>query len=162
MIQGYDKNVQELALERGEIDGLGFTLAGLQGRRSSWRTNNLIRPIVQFGRIDRHPELSDVPTAREAAPGPDERAIVDLVDAPFLIAYPFGLPPGVPSDRAATMRKAFAAALTDTGFRDEIVAKNMEYSPRTGEDVQAIVDKIGRSPAHVVERYKQIVGSASD
>jgi tripartite-type tricarboxylate transporter receptor subunit TctC len=162
VIDGYGKSELDLAFERGELDGAGIAYANLQARYPHWIEKKFFRPIVQFARLDRHPNFPDVPTAREIARTPDDLALIELVDAPFLIAYPYGLAPGIPADRAAVLRAAFKSTFDDTAFRDEARSKKLEYSPKDGAELQQIVARIGASSPAVLERYKQIVGDATD
>ena len=158
VIEGYSKSELDLAFERGEVDGEGIAYSNLQARHPEWLSQKFVRPMIQFARRERHPDFEDVPTARELARTDEERAIIDLVDAPFLIAYPYGLPPGVPVDRADVLRKAFAAALNEPGYAQQARAQKLEYSPKTGEEVQSIISEISASSPSVVAKYKQIVG----
>lgn len=161
IVQGYNKGELDLAFERGELDGEGIAYANLKARHPQWLSNKLVRPMIQFARQTRHPDFKDVPTAREVARTDEERAIVDLVDAPFLIAYPYGLPPGVPADRAQILRAAFEAALKDPAYEQEARAMKLDYSPKNGADVQSIVAGIASSSPSAIDRYKQIVGDTS-
>lgn len=162
VIDGYGKAELDLAFERGELDGAGIAYANLQARYPHWVEKKFYRPIVQFARLDRHPDFADVPTAREIARNPDDLALIELVDAPFLLAYPFGLAPGVPGDRAAVLRAAFKAAFADQGFINDTTTKKLERSPKDGAELQTIVARISSSSTAVLERYKQIVGDATD
>lgn len=162
VIDGYGKSELDLAFERGELDGAGIAYANLQARYPHWIEKKFYRPIVQFARLDRHPDFADVPTAREIARNPDDLALIELVDAPFLLAYPFGLAPGVPEDRAKALRAAFKAAFADQAFINDTTMKKLERSPKDGAELQTIVARISSSSTAVLERYKQIVGDATD
>ena len=60
-----------IAMQRGEVDGQVIGLSSiLAGQRALWDGKEL-RPLLQFGRLTRLPELPDVPTGREIAK--DER-----------------------------------------------------------------------------------------
>jgi tripartite-type tricarboxylate transporter receptor subunit TctC len=158
VIEGYSKSELDLAFERGEVDGEGIAYSNLRARHPEWLSKKLVRPMIQFARRQRHSDFQDVPTARELARTDEERAIIDLVDAPFLIAYPYGLPPDVPTDRADVLRKAFAAALEDPAYAQQARAQKLDYSPKAGAEVQSIISEISASSPAVIARYRQIVG----
>lgn len=162
VIDGYGKAELDLAFERGELDGAGIAYANLQARYPHWIAKKFYRPMVQFARLDRHPDFPDIPTAREIAGGAENLALIELIEAPFLLAYPFGLAPGVPPERGSLLRAAFKAAFADAAFVNETAAKKLERSPKDGAELQSIVARISASSPAVLDRYKQIVGDATD
>jgi hypothetical protein len=59
-----------LAVERGEVDGRTFDFSSVKSNKPQWlRPESGFHILVQFARATRHPELADVPTARELATG---------------------------------------------------------------------------------------------
>ena len=77
------------------------------------------------------------------------------------MAYPLAFAPGVPQARVATIRAAFTATVEDPAFKDEMNKMKLEYSPKGGEELQALVASIARAPSNAIERYRAIVGSRS-
>jgi tripartite-type tricarboxylate transporter receptor subunit TctC len=64
-----------LAVERGEVDGRTFDFSSVKSNKPQWlRPESGFHILVQFARATRHPELADVPTARELATGAARRA----------------------------------------------------------------------------------------
>lgn len=159
VIEGYERNQLDLAFERGEVDGLGIAYANILARHPDWLTKKLVRPLIQFGRADRHPDFPEAPTARELAGTPEDRALIELAEAPLLMAYPMAFAPGVSTQRVAELRKAFVATVSDPSYKDEIAKMKLEYSPKDGQEVQALVASIAQAPRNAVERYRKIVGA---
>jgi tripartite-type tricarboxylate transporter receptor subunit TctC len=159
VIEGYERNQLDLAFERGEVDGLGIAYANIQARHSDWISKKLVRAMIQFGRSDRHADFRDVPTARELATTPEDLALIELAEAPLLMAYPLAFAPGVPEARVADIRKAFSATVADPAYMEEIAKLKLEYSPKSGEELQSLVASIAKAPASAIERYRKIVGS---
>lgn len=157
LIEGYGKTELDLAFERGEVDGVGIAYANLIARHPDWIDRNFIRALVQFGRVDRFSTFPDVPTAREVARDPAELALIELAEASLLIAYPFALPPMVPVDRVAVMRKAFRDTMQDPAFRDDVIKNKLDYSPRYGDDVQETIAQMAKMPPEIIARYKEII-----
>src|SRR5712671_2634256 len=55
-----------LAVERGEVDGRTFDFSSVKATKPEWlKAGSGYRVLVQFARVTRHPELPEVPTARE-------------------------------------------------------------------------------------------------
>ena len=103
-----------LAMQRGEVDGQVIGLSSiLAGQRALWDGKEL-RPLLQFGRLTRLPELPDVPTGREIAKDDKAKALLEFAELPFFMALPFAAPPDLrptaprrcnrPSWRCATTR----------------------------------------------------------
>ena len=159
LIEGYGKSELDLAFERGEVDGVGIAYANLVARHPTWLKNKFIRPLIQFGRSERFSVFPDVPTAREVARNPEERGLIGLAEASLLIAYPFALPPTVPLDRVAIVRKAFIDTMHDPAFREDVIKGKLDYSPKDGDEIQATISSMaGMSPA-IIARYKEIAAS---
>jgi len=70
------------------------------------------------------------------------------------MARPFMTAPGTPPDRLAAMRDAFDATMQDATFLAEARRLNMEISPVTGADVEALVKKIMGTPPELAERAR--------
>jgi tripartite-type tricarboxylate transporter receptor subunit TctC len=159
IIVGYGKNALDLAFERGEVDGNGITYANLLSRKPQWVEKKLMRPMIQFGNAERLAALPNVPTARELARDAKELALVKLTEAPLQIAYPIALPPEVPAERVALMRKAFTDTMNDPAFRNEALKMKLEYSPRTGQAIEAAIADIARSPRDAIASYQELFGN---
>ena len=76
-------------------------------------------------------------------------------------ARPYFLPPDVPAERVEALRRAFDATMKDQTFLAEAAKLQLEVSPMTGEEVQAMVADIGKTPADVVNSRAQRVGEVA-
>ena len=68
-------------------------------------------------------------------------------------------PPGVPAGPVKVLRDAFNAALHDQEFLIDAEKLRLEVVPQTREGVQRVVESAYASPANVIARLKQIVGT---
>jgi tripartite-type tricarboxylate transporter receptor subunit TctC len=67
------------------------------------------------------------------------------------------MPPGVPAERLAAMRKALADVLVDSEFRAAAEKSGLVVNaPQTGEQLQAVIAHAYASPPRVVERLRQL------
>lgn len=162
IVEGYEKTALDLAFERGEVDGIGVGYTNLNARFPAQLEKKAITVLVQFGSEERSPALPNIPTARELAISPTAKALLEFIEAPLSIAYPIALPPGVPADRAALLRKAFQAAWLDPGYKADIEKQRLSYSPKFGERVQAEVESLSSAPKEVVDRYLELAPSGGD
>lgn len=159
IIGGY-KSHEEMAaaFERGEIDAMTDGYISMKAAKPDWIDKKFIRPMIQFGRVDRLPEMADTPTARELAQTPEDRALIEFAEAPLLMARPFATPPGVPADRVAMLRTAFMKAVTDPDYLVESRMQKMEHTPTDGATVQQVVNDLLKAPPAVVARYLKALG----
>ena len=74
-IRGYRSSTDTLlALRRGEIEGRAITTSTLQKSMADWLERGMLRYLMQFGHETRWKGLPDVPTARELARTPEDKA----------------------------------------------------------------------------------------
>jgi tripartite-type tricarboxylate transporter receptor subunit TctC len=158
LVAGYKGSDElEIAFERGEVDAHTSGWTSLQSRHEDLLKKGFIRPMIQFGRLDRLPALADVPTARELATNAEDRALIEFAELPLLIARPFATPPGVPADRLEMLRTAFSKAVADPQYIAEGSKLRLELTPADGATVSKLVTSITKAPASVVERYRTAV-----
>ena len=149
-----------LAQQRGEIDGQVIGYASVQsGQPDLWKAGQL-KPIIQFGRAARLPELAAVPTGRELAADDDARALIEFAELPFQMALPLVAPPGVPADRAAALRQAYQAMVADPAFLDDAGRIGLEISPIDADAIVKLLQRSMATPKAVIERYKKLAGDA--
>jgi tripartite-type tricarboxylate transporter receptor subunit TctC len=151
-----------LALERGEIDGRTFDYSYVKTARPQWlKPGSGFHVLVQFARRTRHPDLPDVPTARELATSEQARALIVFAETPFLtMARPFAAPPGVAAERVAALRAAFDAAHRDAKFLAEAEQLGVDISPVTADDMVHAIDDMANAPPAVFDYMKRLMSGA--
>lgn len=157
IIEYKEKGGVDIAMERGEVDAMGIAYANLRKRHPDWLEKNTVRPLVQFVR-KRTSALPDVAASSELVDKPEQRALLNFVEIPLSMAYPFVLPPGLPADRVATIRKAFETVFADRAYRDDILKQGLAYSPLSGEEVTNLVAELVGAPDSAIQRYRDVVG----
>jgi tripartite-type tricarboxylate transporter receptor subunit TctC len=148
-----------LAVERGELDGRTFDLSAVRATRPKWlEPDSGFKILLQFARETRHPDLRDVPTARELALDADARALVEFAETPLLtMARPFAAPPGVPDERAKALQAAFLAAHRDARFLAEAEKLGLDISPVGTDQIIAGVERLTQAAPSVVAYMKQLL-----
>ena len=159
LIRGYKGSTDlSIAMERGEIDGRAIGWAPLQvGAYRGYVQEGRLRFLLQFGRETRWGRMPDVPTARELARNPQDRAMLELVELPFRVTYPYVMPPNVPADRAAIMQKAFMQTFEDPDYLVEAKKLDLDVSPLDGATVRDMIARLAQSPPELIARYKAIL-----
>jgi tripartite-type tricarboxylate transporter receptor subunit TctC len=145
-----------LALERGEVQGAcGIGWTGIEAMHPEWFAKDTIRVLVQLSNKG-HDDLNKrgVPLAGSSARNDDDRKVIELVFSQGVFGRPYVLPPGVPAERVAALRKAFVAALGDPGLRAEAAKMQLDVEPMAGDDLQALISSIYATPQHLVERAR--------
>ena len=151
-----------IAMEGGELDGQVIGLGSVRGAQPALWNGKKVRPLLQFGRLTRLPELADVPTARERLSDPDDRALLQFAELSFFIALPFLAPPDVPLDRVDALRRAFMDMTRDPAFLDDARKANFELSPIDGAAVRDVVQRMSATSPAIIKRYVDIVRSTKD
>jgi tripartite-type tricarboxylate transporter receptor subunit TctC len=146
------------AQRKNEVDGQVIGLVSISANQSAMWTSKSVRPLIQFGRSMRHPQLPDVPTGRELTNDPKMLALLEFAELPFFMALPFVAPPGLPADRAAALRAAFMAMCKDPVFLDDARKAKLDISPIDGEAVRALLATAAATPKDVVTNYNEISG----
>jgi tripartite-type tricarboxylate transporter receptor subunit TctC len=146
-----------IAIERGEVDGrCGWGWSSLMSTKPDWVRDRKLNYLVQLA-LEPNPRI-DAPLALDLAKDNATRQMMTLMFAPLSLNKPFFGPPGMPAERTALLRKAFADALSDPELRAE-ARKTFgdELEPTTGERAQRLLADIYATPPDVVERLKDIL-----
>jgi len=148
-----------LAVERGEIDGRTFDFSSVKATRPHWlKPGGGFNVLLQFARETRHPELADVPTARELARDDAARALIAFAETPLLtMARPFAAPPGVPAERAKALQAAFLAAHRDPQFLAEAARMGLDISPVDADGLARGIDRMAQAPPAVAAYMKGLM-----
>jgi tripartite-type tricarboxylate transporter receptor subunit TctC len=146
-----------LAMERGEVDGYpGIFYSALAATRPKWLAEGQARAIVQFGSQPLK-ELPGVPFATALAANADDRLVMEAAAARQALGRPLVMPPGVPADRLAAMRKALTATFADPAFVADAKKRRMEINaPQNGQEVQDLIARVSAAPDHIAQRLQQL------
>jgi len=158
LVSGYPGTREiTLAIEKDEVKGLcGFSWSSLRAQRPDWLKSGFIRVLVQ--EHDKgHPDISKtgVPLAVDFATTPENRRVMELIYSSETFGRPYMMPPGVPAERVTALRTAFMQTMRDQNLLTEAQRIGVVIDPISGEELQALAEKIFATPAAVVERAKQ-------
>jgi tripartite-type tricarboxylate transporter receptor subunit TctC len=149
---------QSLAMERGEVHAIGaMAWEAIQAGKQEWLADRKIRVLYVHG-TRRLKDLPDDPAVVEFATDAGARAILGLVSVGPEIGRAIVAEPRIPPERAATLRKAFVAAMADPAFRADMGKHNLTTEPLSGEDLQAIVARAVATPHKLVEQVRRYIG----
>jgi tripartite-type tricarboxylate transporter receptor subunit TctC len=145
-----------LALERGEVDGVcGLSYSTLKTMKPDWFRDAKLNIILQIG-LKKLRDLPNVPSAIDLVSDPESKKVLELILIRQEMGRPFAMPPGVPADRVAIMRKAFEETLKDPAFLADGAKLQMEIDPLTGAEIQTLLQSAYAAPKPIVQRAAQL------
>ena len=149
-----------LPIERGELDGLTSSWGSIKASNPHWIRENKVNLLVQFA-LTKQPDIPNVPlildllTDKYLAPGyrsEEANAIWRIVLTQQSMARPYGLGPGVSTDRVAALRKAFKEMAQDKEFLAQAEKQKRDISLFDGETVQKLILDAAKTPKATLEK----------
>lgn len=158
VVEGYKDNPSMiLATENGEIMGrAGWFMSSLMSTQRQPLQEGKLNIFVQVA-LEKHPELPSVPLVTEFISDPAKRQKLEFALSWLPMGRPFVAPPGLPVERVALLRSSFLATLKDAALLDEGKKQGMEISPMTGQEINALLDKLYATPPDVIEAVREIM-----
>jgi tripartite-type tricarboxylate transporter receptor subunit TctC len=158
VIAGYDTGAGlTLSIERGEAEGIcGLSWSTIKASRPHWIRDKLLNIIVQMG-LQKLSDLPDVPSALDLVADPENRPVLELILIRQEAGRPFAAPPGVPADRIAALRRAFAATLDDGEFRADAHKAQLEIEPLTASEIETFLARAYGAPRTTVQKAAALV-----
>jgi tripartite-type tricarboxylate transporter receptor subunit TctC len=118
-----------LALERGEVDGWSALATPVRQAAAA----GTVRPILRGrGNVKGFEHL---PIDEELTPPGIGRSLMTIRGTPLAIGKPFGVRPGVPADRVAMLRDAFAKTVRDPQFLADADKMQLEIDLLSADQV---------------------------
>jgi tripartite-type tricarboxylate transporter receptor subunit TctC len=154
VIPGYGSTSKiNLALESGEVQGTIAAWTSLKTLSPQWLAEKKVKVIAQWA-LRPNAELPGVPNALDLAKTDAEQAALRLVMARLDAGRPFFLPPGVPAERVAALRKAFDETMKDPAYLEEAKKLSIDVDPLTGAELATLVEQVSKTPADTVARVR--------
>ena len=146
-----------LSIERGETDGSAATSwSNFTSTRHEWVTSGKVDLILQLA-MKSHPDLAKVPLVMDVAGKEEDRKVMEMIFSRQSMSYPFAMPPDVPPERLAALRRAFDATMKDPEFLADAKQQKLEVDPVSGDEIEALVRSVYASPPEVVERARAAI-----
>jgi len=160
IVTGYNTTAQiALAIERGEVQGIGdWSWSSVKAVRPDWLREKKVNVLMQAA-LHREPELPDVPFALDFVKNPADRKVMELNFTQKTAARPVVAPPGVPADRVAALRAAFAALARDQDFLADAERSKLEIAPLPAEALDKVIALIVNTPPDIAEHYAKVLGT---
>ena len=151
-----------LAVERGEVDGVcGVDWTALKTQRAALLQGHKLSLLAQDG-IEPEPELTalGVPQTWGYIKDPEDRRAVEIIVGFQQAIGKFYLaPPGVPAERVAILRAAFADTLHDPVFLAEADKMGLPIKLTPGADLLKSVRGVYEASPEMLQRVKRVLQS---
>src|SRR4029453_3089385 len=112
--------------------------SGGMASKPTWIPQKMIIPLIQAG-VEKEPALPDVPLIIDQPGKPEDKPLLSFMGQSSAVGRPLATTPGVPPERVAALRAAFAATVKDPEFIATAAQENMEIRPMTGDKLQEII-----------------------
>ena len=156
IVSGYPSvTAVQLAMERGEADGISQSWSSLKVDKADWVQNDKINVIAQIGR-QKHPDLQNVPLIMDFVQGDENKAIWNVMLALATLGRPFAAPPDVPADRVAILRQAFDVTIKDANFVADMTKSRRELTPVNGETMQKLIAEVAATPKDILGKIDRL------
>jgi tripartite-type tricarboxylate transporter receptor subunit TctC len=90
---------------------------------------------------------------------PDDKKVLEVIFSRQSMGRPLVAPPGLDQRLARALRVGFAATMNDPELLAESARTGLEINFVSGDDVQALVEGLYRSPPAVVARAQAIAAA---
>lgn len=160
LIPGYKSTKEvELAMERGEVQGLAATTwNSTKARDADWLKDKKISIMTQYGRT-RHPDLPNVPLIWDYVSNENDRLALNIVFSRQEMGRPYVAPPGMAANRLRSVRSAFDATMKDPAFLADAKKADIDIEALNGQQVSALVAELYKTPQDVVLRVRKALSA---
>jgi tripartite-type tricarboxylate transporter receptor subunit TctC len=147
VVLGYQsQTAEELAIERGEIEGFG------NGSFGEMRQQSKLRVLYVSG-LKRLPSAPDAPTILELVK-PEDKAVMDLLASISEVGLSVIAPPEVSPERIAVLRQAFDQMMQDTEYLASLASIGFPADAMSGAQLEQFVrERFSPSPA-IISRLR--------
>jgi tripartite-type tricarboxylate transporter receptor subunit TctC len=158
LVTGYPGGAEMiLAVERGELDGrCGWAYSSIKISKPEWIAQKKIK-LLNVLALERSPELPDVPAIMEFATAERHKQILRFVLNAQVLGRPFAAPPGIPTDRAAALRKAFDDTMADPALLADMKAKKLDVDHIGWQRIETLLGDLYSTPKDVIDETRAII-----
>jgi tripartite-type tricarboxylate transporter receptor subunit TctC len=157
IVTGYSGTAEiQLAVERGEVDvNGGESLPAIIVQFPEWLQGKAVL-LYQNG-LKRYWQLAQVPTMMELVTSDEGRRVMQVLAGTAEVGRSILTTPGVPADRVAALRAAFATMVKDPDFVAATKKRKLMIDPASGEQMDAITRDTMKLPPEVVTSLRRVM-----
>jgi tripartite-type tricarboxylate transporter receptor subunit TctC len=153
-IAGYPGSTeQRMAVERGELEGACASWSAIP---QDWIRNKRINPLVRFAPTQ-PADMPPTPYVNDLAGSEEERALLNILNAPGELGRPFILSRDVPRERVQMLTAAFERTLKDEALLAEAKKQSLGIDLFSAEESEKIIHAIYSASPALIRRVKDVV-----
>lgn len=156
LVLGLASREAQLSMMRGEIDGQFASASTVRQSIANGDTYAVVRVGSGSGVDERIPDASQWVTSADGA------TLVELIGSAARLSRWTAGPPGIPEDRLAVLREAYAAALRDPALLDAARRLDVPIEPMNGEAVADAIARALSQPPRMVALLGSSEGSGAE
>lgn len=160
LVPGYGTmNELNHAAEKGEVQGhCGLMATTLKTNLwGPYQEGHL--QIALRASLGDDPSLAGVPNAFDLVTSDEDRQMLLLLAGPWYYGRPLAAPPGLPSERLQTLRKAFDEMVRDPAFLADAKELRAVVEPLSAAQVTETIGRIYAIPPAVIARARPLFGA---
>jgi tripartite-type tricarboxylate transporter receptor subunit TctC len=146
-----------VAMEMGEVHGVAASWDSIKGDKPDWVKNKKVVLLAQSG-TKRNWDLQDLPTLLDLAKTPEQKKILGFFANGNAAGWIMMLPPNVPKDRVAALRKAFDETMKDPAYLKGVKDRGMDIDPIDGAEVARLIKETLSLSPEMIEKAKVAMG----
>lgn len=150
-----------VAMEQGEVASTSTEPANLFANKWHLVEDGSINVLAVSG-SERMEQLPDVPTMIELAGDHPQRHLLDAVAGTADIGLTLIAPPGVPDDRLAMLRDAFAQTMRDPEFIAEAAERRIPLNYAEPQWIEQRIARDMEQPDDVMQWFQSLLTGAGD
>jgi tripartite-type tricarboxylate transporter receptor subunit TctC len=156
LIEGY-KGTPDiiLAIERDEVQGVCSSYGQFRGSEQAFKSGKL--RVLFSAEESSMPELPDATSIYEFAKTEEQKQLMRFLFSSTEYGRPYVLPPDVPQERAATIRKAVADTVADPELITEAKKLDVDMSWRSPEALERRTAALYATRPDLITEAKQLV-----
>jgi tripartite-type tricarboxylate transporter receptor subunit TctC len=156
IIEGYNGIPDSMvAIERGETEGV----CASYGQFRNWDAHikdGRLRILLRAEEAP-DPELGHIPSIYDRAKTDEQKHFLRFVLSSTEFGRPYVLPPGVPADRVALMRKAVAAAVKDPELIADAAKMKLDMTYLSPAQLESLLKKLYATPPETIAAVKKLL-----
>ena len=141
-----------IAMDKKEVQGFQSSWSGFKiGRSHLVDQVNLLAVNALTPLVD-HPE---VPLLKDIITDPQDKKVAELLGGNMVLGRAWLAPPGVPADRLAALRTAFAKSFADPEAVAGAKKRRMTWESVSWQDQQAAAERISNTDQALIDRMRK-------
>lgn len=160
VVEGYKgSNDAVLAMERGETQGICHSYGSFNNAHADLMRDGKVR-ILLHAEEAAFTDAPNVPSVYDFAKTEAQKQIMRFAFSSVEFGRPYVVPPGVPADRLAVLRKAFKDTLNDPALMAESAKLSLDMAYRPPEDLEKLVAQLYATPKDLIKVAQELMPSA--